>query len=89
MITAFNETEATVVFEFAIPFQKELATGRINSPIWKKTHYGGNTRSPIRPFNSNIKVISLIINKYLVATNYQAITRMNNATPSVIVAKIP
>ena len=33
LITPFNETEATVVFEFAIPFPKELATGRINSPI--------------------------------------------------------
>jgi hypothetical protein len=52
LITPFNETEATVVFEFAIPFPKELATGRINSPIWKNTHYGGNIRSPIRHINS-------------------------------------
>ena len=33
MIPPFNETEAIAEIEFAIPFPKELAKGKINSPI--------------------------------------------------------
>ena len=33
LIPSFNATGATVKFEFGIPFPKELAKGKINSPI--------------------------------------------------------